>query len=141
MTDRGLTIEAPPAQSPRPADLTVELSRVRALITQARAGSADDPQGAGVFYLGRVDVAVTAEALSPGVTSVDASDLRLLEAKTVNQAAELAPGVSLYRVGPRNEGILYIRGFDLLQIRLLIDGIPVYVPYDGYVGSGSVRHR
>jgi hypothetical protein len=66
LTDRGLTIEAPPAESPRPPDLTVELSRVRALIAQARAGSVDDPEGAGVFYLGRVDVAVTAEAPSPG---------------------------------------------------------------------------
>jgi iron complex outermembrane receptor protein len=59
--------------------------------------------------------------------------LRWLDAKTVNEAAEVAPGVSLHRVGPRNEGMLYIRGFDLRQVPLFIDGIPVYVPYDGYV--------
>ena len=133
LTDRSLTIEPPPAQSTRLPDLTAELSRVRALMSQARAGSADDPQGAGVFYLGRVDVAVSAQAASPGLTEVDASDLRWLDAKTVTEAAEVAPGVSLHRVGPRNEGMLYIRGFDLRQVPLFIDGIPVYVPYDGYV--------
>ena len=51
----------------------------------------------------------------------------------MSEAAEVAPGVSLHRVGPRNEGMLYIRGFDLRQVPLFIDGIPVYVPYDGYV--------
>ena len=133
LTDRGLTIEPPPAQSARLQDLSAELSRARALIAQARAGSGDDPQGAGVFYLGRVDVAVSAQATSVGVTSIDAGELRTFDAKTVGQAAEMSPGVSLHRVGPRNEGMVYIRGFDLRQIPLFIDGIPVYVPYDGYV--------
>jgi len=29
--------------------------------------------------------------------------------------------------------MVYVRGFDLRQTPLLLDGIPVYVPYDGYV--------
>ena len=29
--------------------------------------------------------------------------------------------------------MIYIRGFDLRSVPVLIDGIPVYVPYDGYV--------
>jgi iron complex outermembrane receptor protein len=133
LADRGLTTEPPPPESSRLQDLSAELSRVRALIAQARAGSVDDPQGAGVFYLGRQDVTVSARAGSPGVTTVDASEMRTLDAKTVNEALAAAPGVTLYRTGPRNEGAVYIRGFDLRQIPLFIDGIPVYVPYDGYV--------
>jgi iron complex outermembrane receptor protein len=33
----------------------------------------------------------------------------------------------------RNEKMIYVRGFDARQVPLFIDGIPVYVPYDGYV--------
>ena len=36
-------------------------------------------------------------------------------------------------MGARNEGMVYVRGFDLRQVPLFIDGVPVYVPYDGYV--------
>lgn len=35
-------------------------------------------------------------------------------------------------VGPRNETGVFVRGFDLRQVPLFVDGIPVYVPYDGY---------
>jgi TonB-dependent Receptor Plug Domain len=141
LADRGLTTEPPPPESARPQDLTVEFSRVRALLAQARAGSADDPQGAGVFYLGRVDVAVSAQTASPGVSTVDASDLRSLDAKTVNQAAEAAPGVSLHRVGPRSEGMLDSRGFDLRQIPLLIDGIPVSRGLDAELSGSNLFDR
>ncbi|MBC3879741.1 TonB-dependent receptor plug domain-containing protein, partial [Undibacterium sp. FT79W] len=33
----------------------------------------------------------------------------------------------------RNEKTVAVRGFDSRQVPLFIDGIPVYVPYDGYV--------
>ena len=102
--------------------------------TRAPAQSPDEvTEKAGVFYLGRQDVTVTAKIPSPGVTTVDSETMQLLDAKTVNEALTIAPGVTLYRTGSRNEGAVYIRGFDLRQIPLFIDGIPVYVPYDGYV--------
>jgi iron complex outermembrane receptor protein len=117
------------------ASVVAGLSRVRALVAQARTIATSASGEAGVFYLGRVDVAVTAlaERESPSVTSIDAEQLRALGAKTVTEALESAPGVTQYRMGPRNEGMVYIRGFDLRQVPLFIDGVPVYVPYDGYV--------
>ena len=33
-------------------------------------------------------------------------------------------------------GVVYLRGFDVRQVPLFIDGIPAYVPYDGYVDFG-----
>jgi iron complex outermembrane receptor protein len=51
----------------------------------------------------------------------------------VSQALNMLPGVSLTASGPRNESMVSIRGFDLRQVPVYMDGIPVYVPYDGYV--------
>jgi len=48
----------------------------------------------------------------------------------------MAPGVSLSKIGARNEQMVYVRGFDLRQVPVFVDGIPVYVPYDGYVDLG-----
>jgi iron complex outermembrane receptor protein len=117
------------------ADVAAALSRVRTLVAQARTLQDNGGPQSGVFYLGRVDVAVTARAErdSPSVTTIDADQLRALDAKTVTQALEAAPGVTLHRMGARNEGMVYVRGFDLRQVPLFIDGVPVYVPYDGYV--------
>jgi len=88
LADRGLTVEAHP---PRAHDCRICR---RALARSCTAGQARGQlrrsRGAGVFYLGRVDVAVSGRADSPGVTSVDASDLRLFDAKTDNEAAEMA---------------------------------------------------
>ncbi|MGA0556353.1 TonB-dependent receptor plug domain-containing protein [Larkinella sp. VNQ87] len=54
----------------------------------------------------------------------------------VSRALNLLPGVTLSSVGARNETMVYVRGFDLRQVPVFIDGIPVYVPYDGYVDLG-----
>ncbi len=52
--------------------------------------------------------------------------------ETVGDAVSLLPGVTLAN-NSRNELLVYVRGFDPRQVPLFIDGIPVYVPYDGYV--------
>jgi len=51
----------------------------------------------------------------------------------VSRALNLLPGVTLTASGPRNESMVSVRGFDLRQVPVYMDGIPVYVPYDGYV--------
>lgn len=54
-------------------------------------------------------------------------------------AADLAvrvPGVTLTQIGTRNERGLLIRGFDLRQVPVLLDGVPISVPYDGYTDLG-----
>ncbi len=50
----------------------------------------------------------------------------------VADALNLLPGVTVAN-NSRNEKTIFVRGFDVRQAPLFIDGIPVYVPYDGYV--------
>jgi iron complex outermembrane receptor protein len=86
------------------------------------------------FHLARMEVNVTAQVdqLSTAAT-LDESEYRRRDLRTIPDALNLIPGVSLHRIGPRNERAVFVRGFDMRQVPLYIDGIPVYVPYDGYV--------
>jgi iron complex outermembrane receptor protein len=124
------------------ADLATEIGRLRSALS--RINSALGREGEGAFYLGRVDVAVTAtmataataDATPAGASLLDASDLRANDTNTLSQALALAPGVSFTRIGSRNETTAYVRGFDMRQVPLFIDGIPIYTPYDGYADLG-----
>ncbi|ACE85739.1 TonB-dependent receptor plug domain-containing protein [Cellvibrio japonicus] len=62
--------------------------------------------------------------------------IRAHDKETVGSALNLSSGVSLSKIGARNEEMVYVRGFDLRQVPVFLDGIPVYVPYDGYVDLG-----
>lgn len=48
----------------------------------------------------------------------------------------LLPGIHIANIGARNESVVWVRGFDLRQVPVFVDGIPVYVPFDGYVDMG-----
>ncbi|SFE82135.1 TonB-dependent receptor plug domain-containing protein [Spirosoma endophyticum] len=81
-----------------------------------------------VTVLGRRSLDSTSTALSRQIEAFNRLD--------VGRALNLLPGVTLSNVGARNESMVYVRGFDLRQVPVFIDGIPVYVPYDGYVDLG-----
>ncbi|HWK53774.1 MAG TPA: TonB-dependent receptor [Hyphomicrobiales bacterium] len=68
---------------------------------------------------------------APFQASIDAEQLRLFERNNVSDALSLIPGVTIQNVGARSEKLVYIRGFNSRQVPLFIDGVPVYVPYDG----------
>lgn len=84
-----------------------------------------------VFTLGQV--VVTPGSSRQLNATLSARQLQDFARNDVSKALNLLPGVNLSAVGPRNEAMVYVRGFDLRQTPLLIDGIPVYIPYDGYV--------
>jgi iron complex outermembrane receptor protein len=65
--------------------------------------------------------------------TVSADDMEKLDKKNITQAINMLPGINLGNAGARNEGMIYVRGFDMRQVPLYLDGIPQYVPYDGYV--------
>lgn len=97
----------------------------------ARAG---DAQPAGAFDAGRFSVTVTESAgQTPTTGTLEETAYRARNFVKSADALNLMPGVTLQRVGPRNERGVYVRGFDFRQVPLYMDGIPVYVPYDGYV--------
>ena len=62
--------------------------------------------------------------------------MRTFNRETVGKALNVLPGVTMTEGGPRNEQMITVRGFDLRQVPVFVDGIPVYVSYDGYVDLG-----
>jgi iron complex outermembrane receptor protein len=95
------------------------------------------------FDLGAIEtVEVTGErpADSDWITPIEAvlshEDLLDYERYDVADAVNLLPGVSVQNVGGRSERLIFVRGFNSRQVPLFIDGIPVYVPYDGNVDLG-----
>ncbi|MEO8225294.1 MAG: TonB-dependent receptor, partial [Gammaproteobacteria bacterium] len=53
--------------------------------------------------------------------------------QNVAKALDLLPGVYVTPLGARSEVLVNVRGFDSRQVPLYIDGVPVYVPYDGNI--------
>lgn len=55
---------------------------------------------------------------------------------TLEQALSLAPGVNSTPRGRRNESDIFVRGFDRLQVPLLVDGVRIYLPADNRIDFG-----
>lgn len=90
--------------------------------------------GEDVFQLGVIEVNGKAdqEKFSDKKT-ITSEDISRNNRNDVASALNLLPGVSVQNLGARNERLIYIRGFNSRQVPLFMDGIPVYVPYDGNV--------
>ncbi len=98
------------------------------------AQSVSSPDSARIFRLGEVRV-LGRRGLDSSST-VSSQYIEAFNRLDVGRALNLLPGVNLSTVGARNETMVYVRGFDLRQVPVFVDGIPVYVPYDGYVDLG-----
>lgn len=87
-----------------------------------------------VFELGVIEVTGKAdqEQLNDKET-ISSEDISRNNRNDVASALNLLPGVSVQNLGARNERLIYVRGFNSRQVPLFMDGIPVYVPYDGNV--------
>ena len=81
-----------------------------------------------IYTLGEVNISATVDK-----TTVDASDMQKYDAKDVSTAMRTLPSLVISENGARNESTVYLRGFDIRSVPVYMDGIPVYVPYDGYV--------
>lgn len=99
--------------------------------------AAQDEAASPVFALGEVLVVGAEDAGGGGTAArVIGAQAALRGRADLAEAAALAPGVTLTRIGGRNDSMAYVRGFDTRQVPLFIDGIPVYVPYDGNLDMG-----
>jgi iron complex outermembrane recepter protein len=87
-----------------------------------------------VFLLG--EIIITGSGILDTISRVSMRKIDKYNRHQVSTALNILPGITLASVGPRNESIVYVRGFDLRQVPVFIDGIPVYTPYDGYVDMG-----
>ncbi|MBU1642042.1 TonB-dependent receptor [bacterium] len=83
------------------------------------------------FTLGQINVLNTPVDESVFEEIVNSDAIEQHNSETVAEALDNVSGVSMGMVGARNEATVSIRGFDAKRIGVFIDGIPVYVPYDG----------
>jgi iron complex outermembrane recepter protein len=86
------------------------------------------------FELGVTEISVTAESspLSPITDSMDLKKIEDLHLTNVAQSVQYLPGVTVDHKSARNQAGITIRGFDTRQVGIYLDGVPIYVPYDGY---------
>ena len=112
--------------------LRQELDQLQAAVNEVVKSSPSSP-----FNLGRVEVTVTAtlSAPSPVTDNIDQSEIRNLNLVNAAKALDYLPGVSIQHIATnRNEAGIMVRGFTTRgQVPLYLDGIPISVPYDGYV--------
>lgn len=81
-----------------------------------------------IYTLGEVKVSATVDKATVG-----AAEMQKYNAKDVSAALRTMPSLVISENGSRNESTIYLRGFDIRSVPVFMDGIPVYVPYDGYV--------
>lgn len=91
----------------------------------------DSLKTSNIFILG--EVLVTNHQNKDTLNRVTSKTMEAQNKMEVSKALNMLPGVTLTASGPRNESMVSVRGFDLRQVPVYMDGIPVYVPYDGYV--------
>ncbi len=84
-----------------------------------------------VFELG--EVIISAKNNGEKFDRISYEDLVKHNKFDAANSLNMIPGISLSASGQRNETMITVRGFDLRAVPVYMDGIPVYVPYDGYV--------
>lgn len=92
-----------------------------------------------VYHLG--EVVVTAERSPTSLTSslreVNYQTIHQRQIQTIAEAVQITPG-GYISIGSRNEMMVQLRGIEQRQIAVLLDGVPIYVPYDGLVDLGQM---
>ncbi len=126
-------------QTPQPPRLAIS----GACMTVAAIFISNPINAAERFEMGAIEtVTVVGEApeeedwLGAFEARLGAEDIARFDRQTVSDAINLLPGTSIQNDGGRSERLLFVRGFHSRQVPLYIDGIPIYVPYDGNVDLG-----
>ncbi|WP_310439996.1 TonB-dependent receptor [Sulfuricurvum sp.] len=86
---------------------------------------------ADTFTLGQINVLDTPINENPFEQTMSSETIEQQNSETVADALDNISGISLGMMGARNETTVSIRGHDAKRVGVFIDGIPVYVPYDG----------
>jgi iron complex outermembrane receptor protein len=113
------------------------VSSALSLSTGMFAQHSTDTSSVKTFQLGEVVIVGSTAANSQ--SEIKSQDLEKFQKSSISTSLNLLPGVSVSEVGGRNEAMVYIRGYDLRQVPVFIDGMPVYVPYDGYIDLARLQ--
>lgn len=100
----------------------------------------EEKQPTQVFDLGDVVVRGQSETISKvgTVDTVDYEMIDLTNSRNLSDALNTLPGVSISSGGPKAESSISVRGFSNRYVPIFYDGIPLYIPYDGYVDGGNL---
>lgn len=87
-----------------------------------------------IFRLGEIAVSVVNDTTEVGSrTTVTAEEIQAYtDSNTLEKALNLLPSVTETQVGRRNEKSVSIRGFEMRQIAVMVDGVQSAMPYDYY---------
>ncbi|MDD2315774.1 MAG: TonB-dependent receptor [Desulfobacterales bacterium] len=93
----------------------------------------------GTFDIGEVVVEGKGETITQvsTVETVSRDRIDLINAENISDALESLPGVTV-SVGAKNERNINVRGFNERYVPTFLDGIPIYIPNDGYVDTGNL---
>ncbi len=110
--------------------LAIALCGMMPLNRFAHAAKADE--GTGIYSLGEVVVSGKNDGVqaTESVYTVTAEDIHNKDARTLDQAINLLPGVNV-RVGGDGVPRIDVRGFRTRHVILLLDGIPINSALDG----------
>lgn len=116
------------------AHLATSISFALKALAVALLGASTTSYASSVFQLGGVVVRADLESNTLlGETAISQQTMQEFNLYDVGRTINTLPGVSISAGGPRNEQTIFVRGFDARQVPIFLDGIPQYVPYDGYV--------
>jgi iron complex outermembrane receptor protein len=128
--DSSFKLPEAPARPWTAEQTAAQVTLLREIVQSILKGDPDRP-----FHLGiqEVNVTETVSALSPVANNIDQTEITNRNAVNLSQAITYLPGVSLHRYASRGQAAIFLRGFDVRGVPVYIDGIPIYVPYDGHL--------
>ncbi|MFA6584514.1 MAG: TonB-dependent receptor, partial [Elusimicrobiaceae bacterium] len=98
-----------------------------------------NPPSQGVFDLGDVSKIAPSAELSGVYTSAELGKKEITEGNisSVADALDKVSGVATYK-NTRGEQIFTLRGFTEFQVPVMVDGIPIYVPYGDQIDTAKL---
>src|SRR5215467_1559979 len=126
-----IAVPSPLPEKPGMQELTNQLNLLTAAVDEVIKANPGSP-----FHLGTEIVVVSAESSVPALVSdrIDHAEINEHDFLNIAKAFDYLPGVEVEHIAPRNEAGIRVRGFTTRgQVPFYVDGIPISVPYDGYV--------
>lgn len=100
----------------------------------------DNEEDDQVYTLG--EIIVTADKFdrqSPTtISEVTATDIEKYKASNLGDALKLVPGIYFRQGRAKQESYASIRGFEQDKVLILLDGMPIYQPYEGLVNLTDI---
>jgi iron complex outermembrane receptor protein/outer membrane receptor for ferrienterochelin and colicins len=93
-----------------------------------------------VFGLGEVVVSAERDVKEgpTTITQITAEDMERQNATNLGEALKLIPGILFRQARSINEYYVTIRGFEQENVLILLDGVPINVPYEGLLNLADI---